>query len=51
LKNPRTILEKINSGEDLFMDKLKIKYVPIDNSFPKEIIYNKKKYMRFIKKF
>jgi len=49
LNNPKKIIEKIENGEDLFMDKLKINYVKIDNSFPNEIIKNKKKYSKYIK--
>lgn len=49
LKNPKKIIEKIENGEDLFMDQLKIKYVDVDNSFPEEITKNIKKYAEYIK--
>jgi len=49
LNNPKKILDKIEKGEDLFMDKLNINYVKIDNSFPGEILKNKKRYSKYIK--
>lgn len=49
LNNPKDILEKIDKGEDLFGRKMKISYIPLDDSFPEEIIKNKNKYSKFIK--
>lgn len=50
LNNPKKILEKIDNGEDIFGRNMKITYLPIDSSFPDEIIKNQKKYSKFIKK-
>lgn len=49
LKNPKKIIDKIENGEDLFMDKLKIKYVNLDNTFPDEIMKNKRRYSNYIR--
>jgi len=49
-KSSEKIKESIKKGEDLYGRGLKIKYIPIDNSFPEEIRRNKKKYSKFIKK-
>jgi beta-1,4-mannosyl-glycoprotein beta-1,4-N-acetylglucosaminyltransferase len=46
----KKIREKMNSGIDPFNRNLKIKYTPIDSSFPDEIVKNQKKYSKFIKK-
>jgi len=46
-KDPKKILEKIRKGEFLY-DNKKIKYVPIDSSFPEEIYKNQKKYEKYI---
>ncbi len=48
-KDLKKIKNRIDSGTDLFGRDIKINYVPIDNSFPKEIINNQKKYTKFIK--
>jgi beta-1,4-mannosyl-glycoprotein beta-1,4-N-acetylglucosaminyltransferase len=48
--NPAKIKEKINAGKDLFDRNLKITYVPIDSTFPEEIVKNKKRYSKLIKK-
>lgn len=48
LNNPKKIMEKVYKGEDLFMDKLKINYIPIDESFPKVVYENQKKYKEYI---
>jgi len=50
LMDPEKILEKIDKGEDLFGRGMKIKYVPIDSTFPDEIVKNKKIYSKLIKK-
>ncbi len=49
LKNPKKIIDKIENGEDLFMDKLKINYVNLDSTFPEEITKNKRRYSKYIK--
>jgi len=46
----RKLKEKRDLGTDLFGRDLKIKYIPIDESFPEEIRRNKKEYSKFIKK-
>lgn len=38
--------KRINSGRNLFGPEKKVKYIKIDNSFPKEIIKNIKKYKK-----
>ena len=47
-ENPEKIKEQIEKGRFVFWD-MPINYVPIDNSFPEEIIKNKEKYSKFIK--
>jgi len=47
-KDPKKIEKKIEKGEFLYGGK--INYVPIDDSFPEEIVKNKKKYSKFIKR-
>ncbi len=49
-KDLKKLKEKRDFGIDLFGGNFKIKYVKIDNSFPEEIIRNKEKYSKFIKK-
>lgn len=49
-KDPLGIKRKINSGEDIFGRNLKIKYIPLDSTFPDEILKNKKRYSKFVMK-
>jgi beta-1,4-mannosyl-glycoprotein beta-1,4-N-acetylglucosaminyltransferase len=46
----KALKEKIKKGEFFYQENKqdKVKYVKIDNSFPKEIIKNRKKYSKFI---
>ncbi|HOF44582.1 MAG TPA: hypothetical protein PLH46_03800 [Caldisericia bacterium] len=46
-KDPKKILEKINSGKFLYDNKT-VTYVPIDESFPKTVYKNQKKYKKYI---
>ncbi len=48
LKNEERILERINKGLSVF-DNTKLKFVQLDNTFPKYLLDNKEKYKHLLK--
>lgn len=48
--NLKNINESVKGGRDIFGRAMKVNYLPIDSTFPEEIVKNKRKYSKFIKK-
>lgn len=48
LKDKKLILTKIKNGENIFPGQPKVRYVQLDNSFPKYLVKNKRKFEKLI---